>query len=160
MVSGWPEGLVEVERYEMEQGYLCVRPTVRIRREALQDGPTSLILCFKGAPSADGVSREEIETEIDEELFQKLEHLIGYPLIKKERRSYRLSEGLLLEVNRVDPGQPTAFWYAEIEYPTEAAAREWMPGALSGYLHDECTGRPGASMGEYWIKTREEAGPL
>lgn len=61
-----------------------MRPTVRIRREALQGGRTALVLCFKGAGT---LSREEIETEIDAELFAKLEHLIGKPLIHKERRA-------------------------------------------------------------------------
>lgn len=87
MVTGWPEGLTQTSDYQMDQGYVSVRPTVRIRREALQGGRTALVLCFKGAGT---LSREEIETEIDAELFAKLEHLIGKPLIRKERRGYRL----------------------------------------------------------------------
>ena len=74
MVTGWPEGLTQTSDYQMDQGYVSVRPTVRIRREALQGGRTALVLCFKGAGT---LSREEIETEIDAELFAKLEHLIG-----------------------------------------------------------------------------------
>lgn len=155
MVVGWPEGLEQTEVYKMDQGYISVRPTVRIRREALQGGRTALVLCFKGAGS---LSREEIETEINAELFAKLEHLIGKPLIHKERRGYRLPCGLTLEVNCVDPDLPTAFWYAEVEYETEAQALAWDPAAcgLADYLHDECTGKPGSSMGEYWLKTRGE----
>lgn len=135
-------------------GYVSVRPTVRIRREALQGGRTALVLCFKGAGT---LSREEIETEIDAELFAKLEHLIGKPLIHKERRGYRLPGGLTLEVNCVDPDLPTAFWYAEVEFETEAQALAWNPAAagLADYLHDECTGKPGSSMGEYWLQTRK-----
>ena len=34
------------ETYQMDQGYISVRPTVRIRREALQGGRTALVLCF------------------------------------------------------------------------------------------------------------------
>ena len=155
MVVGWPEGLEQTEVYKMDQGYISVRPTVRIRREALQGGRTALVLCFKGAG---GLSREEIETEINAELFAKLEHLIGKPLIHKERRGYRLPGGLTLEVNCVDPDLPTAFWYAEVEYETEAQALAWDPAAcgLADYLHEECTGKPGSSMGEYWLKTRGE----
>lgn len=110
------------------------------------------MLCFKGAGT---LSREETETEIDAELFAKLEHLIGKPLIRKERRGYRLPGGLTLEVNCVDPDLPTAFWYAEVEFETEAQALAWDPAAagLADYLHDECTGKPGSSMGEYWLKT-------
>ena len=36
MVTGWPEGLEQTSLYKMDQGYISVRPTVRIRREALQ----------------------------------------------------------------------------------------------------------------------------
>lgn len=152
-VQGWPCGLQECERYQMDQGYISVRPTVRIRREALAGGPTALVLCFKGAGT---LSREEIETGIDAELFARLERLIGKPLIRKERRGYALPGGLTLEVNCVDPDRPTGFWYAEVEFATEAQALAWDPAAagLGDYLADECTGRPGASMGEYWERTR------
>ena len=152
-VQGWPCGLQECERYQMDQGYISVRPTVRIRREALAGGPTALVLCFKGAGT---LSREESETRIDAELFARLERLIGKPLIRKERRGYALPGGLTLEVNCVDPDRPTGFWYAEVEFATEAQALAWDPAAagLGDYLADECTGRPGASMGEYWERTR------
>lgn len=156
MVLDWPRGLRPVRTHIMDQGYLCVRPTVRIRREALEGGPTALVLCFKGAPDPTGLSRPEVETEISPELFAQLEALIGKPLIRKERRSYLLPEGLVLEVNEVDPGQPGGFFYAEVEFPTEQAARAWDPGScgLGQYLALEVTGQPGASMGEYWEKTR------
>lgn len=156
MVSGWPADLPLLETYRMDQGYISVRPTVRIRREALEGGRTALILCFKGAPSADGLSRQEIETEIDEELFGKLEALIGRPLITKVRRTYLLPDGNRLEVNCVDEGMPASFWYAEIEFKTEKEAREWRGEdvGLNEYLWDECTGQPGSSMGDYWEQTR------
>lgn len=157
MVSGWPEGLVLIRTHWMDQGYISVRPTVRIRREALVGADTECILCFKGAAGADGLSRQEIETKIDEELFGKLEALIGRPLIRKERRTYLLSDGNRLEVNHVDEGLPSAFWYAEIEYGSEEEARSWKAGdvGIEGYLLEECTGKPGSSMGEYWLETRE-----
>ncbi len=156
MVNGWPEGLPLLETYRMDQGYISVRPTVRIRREALEGGETKLILCFKGAPGTDGLSRQEIETEIDDELFGKLEALIAMPLIRKVRRTYLLPDGNHLEVNCVDEGMATAFWYAEIEYRTEDEARSWNPSCagLEDYLKDECTGKPGSSMGAYWERTR------
>ena len=101
--------------------------------------------------------REEIERSIDKELFEELEHkIIGKPLIPKTRRTYRLPDGSALEVNHVDAGRPTAFWYAEVEYPTVAAANAWQPAAwgLADYLGDEVTGQPGQSMGAYWLQTR------
>ena len=159
MVNGWPEGenfpaLPLREEFAMRQGYISVRPTVRIREEALKGGETVYILCFK---SGSGLAREEIERPIDKDLFDELEtKIICKPLIGKIRRSYALPDGLVLEVNHVDEGQPTAFWYAEVEYPTVEAANAWQPAAwgLADYLSDEVTGQPGQSMGAYWLQTR------
>ena len=94
---------------------------------------------------------------IDKALFEDLEHkIIGKPLIPKLRRSYTLPDGSVLEVNHVDEGQSTEFWYAEVEYPTVEAALAWQPEScgLGDYLKDEVTNQPGQSMGEYWVETR------
>ena len=154
MVNGWPEDLPLKEEFAMRQGYISVRPTVRIREEALTGGKTEYILCFK---SGGGLVREEIERSIDKALFDDLEHkIIAKPLIKKIRRSYTLSDGSVLEVNHVDEGQPTEFWYAEVEYSTVEAARGWQQErcGLGAYLSDEVTDQPGQSMGAYWEQTR------
>ena len=159
MVKGWPEGdvfpeLPLKEEFAMRQGYISVHPTVRIREEALKGGATAYILCFK---SGGGLAREEIERPIDKALFDDLEtKIIGKPLIEKIRRSYLLPDGFVLEVNHVDEGQPTEFWYAEVEYPTVEAALAWQPDScgLGTYLNDEVTNQPGQSMGEYWMQTR------
>lgn len=163
MVKGWPEesaSLPLVREQLMRQGYVTVYPTVRIREEAEKDGSTEYILCFKSPPSRGGLSRKEIEFPITPEQFAQLEDLIGFPLIPKLRRSYRLADGLLLEVNLVDQGMETEFMYAEIEYETEEQARSWDPAdsALSEYLNDEVTGQPRQTMGAYWQTTRVRAG--
>ena len=69
LVEGWPQGLPLVEEYTMRQGYVSVRPTVRIREEAKTGGETAWVLCFK---SAGGLAREEIERPIDKALFDDL----------------------------------------------------------------------------------------
>ena len=53
---------------------------MRIRREALQGGDTRYVLCFKGAGT---LAREEIETDIAPDLFDRLKTLLGKPLIAK-----------------------------------------------------------------------------
>ena len=156
MVSGWPEGLPLEKEELMRQGYVTVVPTVRIREErTVTEGQerTEFILCFK---SVGGLSREEIEFPIQEEQFRALEGLIALPLIPKLRRTYFLPDGHRLEVNHVDEGEPTEFWYAEIEYETEEEALTWKPedSTLMAYLDDEVTGKPGQSMGAYWTRTR------
>ena len=155
LTDGWPQGLEETKRILMRQGYITTRPTVRIRSEKSGD-VTQYVLCFKGAAGPDGLAREEIESNIDPELFAKLEAFIGRPLIEKEQRRYALPGGLTLEVNQVDRGQPGEFFYAEVEFPTKEAALAWQPGELEEYLSDEVTGQPGQSMAAYWTETRGE----
>ncbi|MBQ8305120.1 MAG: CYTH domain-containing protein [Blautia sp.] len=156
MVNGWPEGLPLEKEELMRQGYVTVVPTVRIREErTVTEGQqkTEFILCFK---SAGGLSRQEIEFPIEEENFRRVEELIARPLIPKLRRTYLLPDGHRLEVNHVDEGEPTEFWYAEIEYDTEEEALAWKPESdeLAAFLDDEVTGKPGQSMGAYWMQTR------
>uniref|UniRef100_I5AVB1 CYTH domain-containing protein n=1 Tax=Eubacterium cellulosolvens (strain ATCC 43171 / JCM 9499 / 6) TaxID=633697 RepID=I5AVB1_EUBC6 len=155
MVNGWPEGdLPLLFEQNMRQGYITTAPTVRIREEAEVNGKTEYILCFK---SSGTLARKEIEIAISREKFEELEDLIGLPLIPKVRRTYQLSDGHHLEVNHVDEGLPSEFWYAEVEFLTEDEARSWNPdeASLSDYLNNEVTNQPGQSMGAYWLVTRK-----
>lgn len=133
---------------------LCDNPPHRAHPQRGVGGKTDYILCLKGKASADGLAREEIEAPIDPALFARLEAFLQRPLIQKEQRRYPLEGGLVLEVNQVDAGQPGEFFYAEVEFATEDAARAWQPGALAGYLENEVTGTPGQSMAAYWCATR------
>ena len=155
LTQGWPEGAALQRTIQMEQGYIALRPTVRIRREAEGD-TVRHVLCFKGKADAAGLAREEIELELTSDQFSRLEDLIGLSLIQKEQRRYLLDGGLVLEVNQVDKGQPGEFFYAEVEFPTREAALAWKPGILSDYLSNEVTGQPGFSMADYWVSARLE----
>lgn len=154
LVEGWPDPAPPLLfEQEMEQSYISVRPTVRIRREKQEAKEAEYILCFK---SSGGLTRKEIEFPVEEKIYEQLRDLTGAPPVLKVRRTYELPGGLCLEVNHVDKGQPTAFWYAEIEFESEEAALAWTPEdeSLAGYLHCEVTGDPGQTMGAYWIRTR------
>ena len=123
MLKGWPPeelGLPLLYEQSMRQGYISVRPTVRIREEAMTGGSTEYVLCIK---SGAGLVRKEIEMDITKDKFLELEDLIGLPLIPKVRRTYALPDGLKLEVNHVDEGLPTEFWYAEIESKSITSTR-------------------------------------
>lgn len=157
LVTGWPDVAYKVSKEElMRQGYVTVEPTVRIREEGLVGGGTEYVLCFK---SRGQLTRKEIEFPIGEVHFRELEDLIGLPLVPKVRRTYALPSGLALEVNHVDEGAPTEFWYAEIEFSDEATARAYDPASdgLGEFLVNDVTETPGESMGAYWIRTRVNA---
>lgn len=161
MVTGWPEdagvsGLALIKEELMRQGYVSVSPTVRIRSEETlvpAGGGSVCMLCFK---SSGFMSRKEVEFAIPEDRFAQIEQIIGAPLIGKVRRTYALPDGRHLEVNHVDEGLPTEFWYAEIEFASEEDAVQYAPQAekLKSYLSDEVTNEPGQSMGAYWAYTR------
>mgnify|MGYP000018479024 CR=1 FL=1 len=53
MVNGWPEGLAMEEEFAMRQGYISVRPTVRIREEALAGGRTDYVLRALRVPAGE-----------------------------------------------------------------------------------------------------------
>ncbi len=154
MVQGWPElPLPLLGELDMKQGYLAVEPTVRIREERSPDGGREYVLCLK---SGRGIARQETEMLLTQEKFREIEAMIGVPLIPKLRRTYELPDGHHLEVNHVDEGLPTEFWYAEIEFGSVEEARGWDPAAvgLRAYLSDDVTDEPGQTMGAYWLKTR------
>lgn len=175
MVIDWPESCEEdlpegslplplLEEQAMEQGYVTTKPTVRIRSGKILNssvsekiGTVEYILCFKSKSRNSGLSRKELEFPIEEARFRELEEFIGLPLIHKVRRTYVLPDGKHLEVNHVDEGLPSEFWYAEVEFSSEEEAVSWTPSSvgLEHYLNNEVTRQKGQSMATYWRKTRE-----
>lgn len=149
LVSGWPEHLTPQREMHMDQGYVCTSPTVRYRREGDQ-----CVLCLKTQGT---LSRGELELPLTEEEFRKIEAFVGQPTVPKTHRRYGLPGGLTLEVNRVDQGAPTEFWYAEIEFETEEQARAFSPAScgLENYLQNDVTEDRSFSMAAYWNKTRQ-----
>jgi adenylate cyclase len=159
MVKGWPnrageEALPMLKEEQMEQGYVSVEPTVRIRSEKQTGKEPRYIMCLKSR--VDGLVRKETEFPILPEHFQQIEDIIGLPLVPKVRRTYLLSDGHHLEVNAVDEGTETAFYYAEVEFESRKDAANFEPArvGMEEYLKDEVTNTPGMSMGAYWKKVR------
>ena len=124
--------LPELERAEVFQGYLGLSPEVRIRSKRVGETETYR-LCFK---SEGDLAREEIELDLDQATFQKLCKLLPKPMVRKDYRIYQLENGLKLECSRVDPGTPTEFYYAEVEFQDESQAKAFCP---PGFLGREVT---------------------
>lgn len=146
LTDGFP-ALPEQSRSEMYQGYLCTDPVVRIRSRE-QNGRKSYRLCFKGKGT---LVRQETELDLTAEQFGELKKLLSAPMIRKERRVYLLPDGHRLECSRVDPGESTEFFYAEVEFETVEDAEAFIPPA---FLGREVTGDGGYTMAGYWLQTR------
>lgn len=168
-VEGWPEDTEGTPKMdilreeEMDQGYVTIEPSVRIRREALVRGTEcteASVRHMLNMKSGRGIARKEVEFPIPEDQYKEVEDLIDKPLIQKVRRTYMLPDGLHLEVSKVDEGLPSEFWYAEVEYASVEQGRAWDPAAcgLGSYLANDVTDQPGQSMAAYWAMTRLDEG--
>lgn len=147
LTDGFPQNLPLLHEACVRQGYISTAPVVRIRESISQLG-TNYVLCFKGRGT---LAREEIETEISKELFEKLTAFTGKNLVSKNYKVYRLPHGEKLEVSCVDEGEASSFWYAEVEFESIAAANAFVPPA---FLGEEKTESGDFSMSAYWLKTR------
>jgi adenylate cyclase len=114
-----PPELDGVRADEIDQGYLAIgsEDEVRLRRK----GDRLLLTAKRGG----GLAREEAEVELDREAFDRL-----WPLTEGRRlhkRRYVLPLGdLEIEVD-VYAGDLDGLVVAEIEFPTEEAARAFEP---------------------------------
>ena len=144
LIDSFPD-LPLIEQAVCYQGYLSVRPVVRIRKKVDGDIATYK-LCFKGKGT---IARQEVELDITEEVYEQLVELLQGAPVRKDYRVYRLPGGERLECSLVDPGEPTEFMYAEVEFATLEEARRFAP---PGFLNREVTEQPGYSMGSYWSR--------
>lgn len=148
LMDAFPELPHEGEVF-IEQGYLCFEPvTLRIRK-TVAAGQSSYALTVKGKGT---LVRTEMELPMDEGQYGSLLPLLAAPAAKKRLRYYALPGGLRLECSLVDQGEPGAFYYAEVEFASEAEAVAFIPPA---WLGREVTGEPGYSMAAYCRKKGE-----
>ena len=142
LIDGFPD-LPPVSEKEVEQGYLCTDPVVRIRCARAADR-TDYVLCFKGEGT---LAREEIELPLDGGTYTRLAGLLKAPLIRKTYKTYALPDGHRLEVSLVDEGAPSAFFYAEVEFDSVEEAKAFVPPP---FLGRDVTEEPGFGMSDYW----------
>ena len=146
LITEFPE-LPELLKADVEQGYLCVKPVVRIRKKTTK-GVSDYKLCFKGKGT---LVREEIELDIEENIYERLCGLLEMAPVRKDFRVYLLPDGHRLECSLVDPGEEGEFMYAEVEFDSVDEASSFIP---PDFLEKEVTDIPGMSMSSYWEKKR------
>ena len=148
LMDGFPVGLELLNEVDIEQGYVSFGPEVRIRKAVdKQTRKEEFRLTIKG----DGdLSREEIETEITSDFYYDTVEFLRVQMVKKDYKKYQLGPWKL-EVALVDKGTDWEFYYAEIEFPTEQEAKDFV---VPSYFGREITFEDDYKMKNYWKRTR------
>lgn len=128
-VSAVPADLEQYVCKELEQGYLCTRPVVRVRK-TVKNGEASYLLCYKSklgleqkADATAQVCREE-ELPLSKEAYEKLLSKVDGRVITKKR--YLIPyESYTIELDMF-AGELTGLVFAEVEFPDEKAAAEFV----------------------------------
>lgn len=109
--------LSKYEYVDIEQGYLCTHPVVRIRKKN-----DKYILTYKGGGL---MAREEIEAELTEDAYKHLrEKIDGHPITK--RRYLIPFDPYTIELD-VFEGHKSGLIMAEVEFPTVEEANSFVP---------------------------------
>ena len=120
------ENLPELKNYpfhEIEQGYLCTAPVVRIRRE---DNNYYLTYKSKGM-----LAREEYNLPLTREAYEHLCPKADGIIISKTRYLIPEKDNLCIELD-VFHNDYEGLLLAEVEFPSEEAATHYLPPAWFG----------------------------
>ena len=131
-----------VRNTQMEQFYLSTNPEVRLRHNPASNEPFRITVKGEGT-----LSREEIETKVSENFYNKLKDFVGKPPITKDYSIFNCG-GYPLAVSVVDDG---AFIYTEVEFESEEQARGFQLPIDDAI---EVTENTDYKMKNYWLRTR------
>ena len=148
LMDGFPIGLEVISEVEIEQGYVSFDPEVRIRKATDKStGKEEFRITIKG----DGdLVRNEFETNIASDFYYDTADFLNVRMIQKDYKKYKFGPWKL-EVAHVDPGTDWAFFYAEIEFPTEQDAKDFV---VPNFFGREITFNDDYKMKNYWKRTR------
>ena len=114
----FPDNLAQYPCHEIEQGYLCTEPVVRIRR---QDEDYYLTYKSKGL-----MAREEYNLPLTRNAYLHLRPKADGLVISKTRYLIPEKNGLTIELD-VFHQEYEGLLLAEVEFPDEASALSFTP---------------------------------
>lgn len=123
LIDQLPENLMSYPSHEIEQGYLCISPVVRIRR---QDDEYFLTYKSKGL-----MVREEYNLPLSKQSYLHLKEKIDGNLISKTRYCIPFNDILTIELD-VFHAPFDGLLLAEVEFPTEEMANTFIPPTWFG----------------------------
>ncbi len=130
-VSRLPGDLAGYKKKEIEQGYLCTEPVVRIRKSN-----EDYILTYKSAhrdeeKELDARMSEEVEVPLTREAYYHLREKTDHHLVAKTRYLVPLSGGFTGELD-VFHGRLEGLCFIEVEFPDAEAAGNFVPPGWFG----------------------------
>ena len=123
LISKLPENLSSYNSHEIEQGYLCTEPVVRIRRE---DQHYYMTYKSKGM-----MVREEYNLPLTQAAYEHLKPKADGIVIAKTRYLIPLDDTLTIELD-VFHNEYEGLYLAEVEFETEEMANAFIPPAWFG----------------------------
>ncbi len=118
LLKSIPGDLHSHPSHQIEQGYLCVEPVIRIRRE-----DDMYYLTYKGKGK---MAREEHNLPLNPEAYAHLREKIDGLLIAKTRYLVPIHDGLTAEVD-VFSHPHEGLHLAEVEFDSMEAATSFIP---------------------------------
>ncbi len=147
MVKFMPE-LSGAKAKKIEQGYLCKRPVVRIRKSN-----EDYILTYKsknGLSQACAIQNEEVELALTKEAYEHLREKIDGALVEKTRYVLPIGGDLQAELD-IFEGRLSGLIFVEVEFGSEDAARAFVPPEWFG----EDVSRNGAFSNAYLAEVKD-----
>ena len=133
MVDRLPENLDQYPHTEIEQGYLCTSPTLRIRRAG--DVFWLTVKEHVGATTSTAIHNREEEFRLSEEKYLQLRKKCDGQLVTKTR--YRIPIGKLTAELDLFHGSHEGLRIVEVEFPSTDEANSFTPPEWFG--HDVST---------------------
>lgn len=122
-----PDNLASYKKKEIEQGYLCTKPVVRIRKsneDYILTYKSRLGITEKAVEVA--LTCEEVELPLSKEAYEHLREKTDNHLVRKTRYIIPLEGGLIAELDEFH-GRLEGLSFVEVEFPSEEAAAAFVP---------------------------------
>lgn len=127
LINNIPGDLAQYKYKKIEQGYLCARPIIRIRKSN-----KDYILTYKSKignekkEEGSAIINHEVELPLTAEAYEKLKAKIDGNMVYKTRYIIPINDGLNVELD-VFEEQLYGLVFAEVEFPDEKAANDFVP---------------------------------
>lgn len=143
LIHELPENLTDYPFKQIEQGYLCTSPVVRIRRS-----DDKYILTYKGSGL---MMREEYNLPLTKEGYEHLKPKADGILITKKRYLIPLTDKLTIELD-IFENELAPLMLAEVEFETMEDADRFVPPEWFGEDVTFSTDYHNSTLSRYGLK--------